>query len=55
MFSRSFSLTLKVCALLVLPVLIAAGVLLLGPAGFGRGERSAEAAFLSEVKRTSHE
>ncbi len=35
MFSRSFSFTLKVCALLVLPVLIAAFVLLAAPAGFG--------------------
>ena len=47
MFSRSFSLTLKVCALLVLPVLIAAGALLFGPGD----PQSAEAALLSEVKK----
>ena len=52
MFSRSFTFTLKLCALLVLPVLIAAFVLLSGPAGFGTGEpQSAEAALLSEVKK----
>ena len=51
MFSRSFSLPLKVCALLVLPVLIAAGAFLSGPAGFGPEPRSAEAAQLSEVKK----
>ena len=52
MFSRPFSLTLKLCALLVLPVLIAAGALLSGPAGFGPGEpQSAEAATFNEIKK----
>ena len=48
MFSGSLSLTVKVCALLVL---IAAGSLLSGPAGLGPEPRSAEAALLSEVKK----
>ncbi len=52
MFSRPFSFTLKVCALLVLPVLIAAFVLLSSPAGFGLGEpQSAEAATFNEIKK----
>ncbi|MCH8064196.1 MAG: FG-GAP repeat protein, partial [Chloroflexi bacterium] len=51
MFSRSFSSTVKLCALLVLPVLIAAGVLLSGPAGFGPEPQSAEAALFNEIKK----
>ena len=43
MFSRSFSFTVKVGALLVL---IAAG-LLSGPAVFGPGDRNAQAALLN--------
>ena len=48
MFSRSLPLAVKVCALLVL---IAAGGLPSGPAGFGPEPQSAEAALLSEVKK----
>ena len=48
MFSRSFSFTVKLCALLVL---IAAGALLAGPAGFGPGEQRAEATLLNDVKK----
>ena len=51
MFSRSFSLPLKVCALLVLPVLVATGALLSGPAGFRHEPQSAEATNLSEIKK----
>ena len=47
MFSRSFSFTAKVCALLLM---IAVG-LLSGPAGLGPAERSAEAALLSEARK----
>ena len=51
MFSRPFSLTLKLCALLVLPVLIAAGALLFGPAGLRHEPQSAEAATFNEIKK----
>ena len=50
MFSGSLSLTLKLCALLVLPILITAGALLSGPAGLGPEPQSAEAALRSEGK-----
>ena len=48
MLSSSLSMTVKVCALLLL---IAAGALLSGPAGFGPGKQSAAAALRSEVKK----
>ena len=51
MFSRMVPSTLKVCALLVLPVLIAAAALLSGPAGFRPKPHSAEAATFNEIKK----